>query len=64
MQVDASKSTGPLKPIWRFFGADEPNYVYMKDGQKLIADFGALAPKRVVSPRRTACSSPATARPR
>lgn len=46
MQVDASKSTGPLKPIWRFFGADEPNYVYMKDGQKLIRDFGALAPKR------------------
>ena len=20
------KSTGPLKQIWRFFGADEPNY--------------------------------------
>ncbi|UDF03126.1 hypothetical protein [Asticcacaulis sp. AND118] len=20
--VDASKSTGPLKPVWRFFGAD------------------------------------------
>jgi xylan 1,4-beta-xylosidase len=47
MQVDASKSTGPLKQIWRFFGADEPNYVYMKDGQKLIRDYGALAPKRV-----------------
>jgi xylan 1,4-beta-xylosidase len=47
MQVDASKSTGPLKQIWRYFGADEPNYVYMKDGQKLIADYGALAPKRV-----------------
>jgi xylan 1,4-beta-xylosidase len=47
MQVDASKTTGSLKPIWRFFGADEPNYVYMKDGQKLIADYGALAPKRV-----------------
>ncbi len=47
MQVDASKSTGPLEQIWRYFGADEPNYVYMKDGQKLIADYGALAPKRV-----------------
>jgi xylan 1,4-beta-xylosidase len=47
IHVDASKSTGPLKPIWRFFGADEPNYAYMKDGQKLIADEGRLAPKRV-----------------
>src|SRR6185436_7580863 len=44
---DAAKTTGPLKPIWRFFGADEPNYAYMKDGQKLIADIGALAPKRM-----------------
>ena len=47
IRVDASKSTGPLKPIWRFFGADEPNYAYMKDGKKLIADQGRLAPKRV-----------------
>jgi xylan 1,4-beta-xylosidase len=47
IRVDASKSTGPLKPIWRFFGADEPNYAYMKDGQKLIAEQGRLAPKRV-----------------
>lgn len=47
IRVDASTSTGPLKPIWRFFGADEPNYAYMKDGQKLIADQGRLAPKRV-----------------
>src|SRR6266487_1588789 len=47
IRVDASKSTGLLKPIWRFFGADEPNYAYMKDGRKLIADEGRLAPKRV-----------------
>jgi len=46
IRVDAAKATGPLKPIWRFFGADEPNYAYMKDGQKLIADIGKLAPKR------------------
>ena len=47
IQVDAAKSLGPLHQIWRFFGADEPNYAYMKDGQKLIADIGALAPKRM-----------------
>ncbi len=46
IRVDAAKPTGPLKPIWRFFGADEPNYAYMKDGKKLIADIGKLAPKR------------------
>jgi xylan 1,4-beta-xylosidase len=47
MRVDASSVRGPLKPIWRFFGADEPNYAYMKDGRKLIAEQGKLAPRRV-----------------
>jgi xylan 1,4-beta-xylosidase len=47
IRVDAATSTGPLKQIWRFFGADEPNYAYMPTGKKLIADQGKLAPKRV-----------------
>ncbi len=47
IRVDAATSRGPLKPIWRFFGADEPNYAYMKDGRKLIAELGRLAPDRV-----------------
>jgi xylan 1,4-beta-xylosidase len=47
IRVDAGKSTGPLKQIWRFFGADEPNYAYMKHGKTLIEDEGKLAPKRV-----------------
>jgi xylan 1,4-beta-xylosidase len=47
IRVDAASPRGPLKPIWRFFGADEPNYAYMKDGQKLIADIGRLAPQKV-----------------
>lgn len=45
--VDAGKSLGPLKPIWRYFGADEPNYTTMKDGQRLLSDLGALAPKQI-----------------
>ena len=45
--VDASQSKGELKPIWRFFGADEPNYAYMKDGKKLIKELGELRPKNV-----------------
>src|SRR5205085_6188722 len=36
--VDASRPMDELKPIWRFFGADEPNYAYMKQGQKLIGE--------------------------
>jgi xylan 1,4-beta-xylosidase len=47
MRVNAAAPTGPLKPIWRFFGADEPNYAYMPDGEKLIAEQGKLAPGRV-----------------
>ncbi|MFO1514702.1 MAG: beta-xylosidase [Verrucomicrobiota bacterium] len=47
IRVDAAKSMGPLHPIWRFFGGDEPNYATMKDGQKLLADYGQLRPKEV-----------------
>jgi xylan 1,4-beta-xylosidase len=42
IDVDAGKPAGELKPIWRFFGADEPNYATMKDGRKLIASLGDL----------------------
>jgi xylan 1,4-beta-xylosidase len=42
IKVDASRAQGELKPIWRFFGADEPNYATMKDGRKLLAELGQL----------------------
>ncbi len=47
IRVDANVSLGELKPIWRFFGADEPNYATMKDGQRLLGELGALQPKGV-----------------
>src|SRR6185369_2142697 len=47
IRVDASRPMGPLRPIWRFFGGDEPNYATMKDGQKLLAEFGKLRPKDI-----------------
>src|SRR5581483_11499874 len=47
MEVDASRPGAPLRPIWRFFGADEPNYAYMKDGQMLISELGRLGPGSV-----------------
>jgi xylan 1,4-beta-xylosidase len=44
IQVDAAKRTGPLRPVWSFFGHDEPNYTYMKDGKKLLSEIAALSP--------------------
>jgi len=47
IRVDANSDLGELKPIWRYFGADEPNYAYMPNGEKLLGELGALAPQRV-----------------
>ena len=45
IQVDLSKKTNePLKPIWAWFGYDEPNYTYMKDGKKLLTEIAQLSP--------------------
>ena len=42
IEVDARAAGAPLTPIWRFFGADEPNYATMKDGRALLGELGAL----------------------
>lgn len=42
IQIDAAKTVGEMTPIWRFFGADEPNYATMKDGRKLLGELGQL----------------------
>src|SRR5687767_2990991 len=47
IRVDAARSLGELKPIWRMFGADEPNYATMKDGRKLLAELGELRPRDI-----------------
>jgi xylan 1,4-beta-xylosidase len=47
IQVDASKSLGALRPVYSFFGYDEPNYTYMKDGRKLLSELAALSPVTV-----------------
>jgi xylan 1,4-beta-xylosidase len=45
VQVDITKkTTESLKPIWAWFGYDEPNYTYMKDGKKLLSEIAALSP--------------------
>lgn len=40
--MDTAVRLGPLKPIWSYFGYDEPNYTYMKHGQKLIGELAAM----------------------
>ncbi len=47
IRVDAGKAGGELRPIYRFFGADEPNYATMKDGRKLLAELGQLGAPQV-----------------
>ncbi len=47
IHVDAAKTTGELTPIWRFFGYDEANFTYMKDGKKLLSELGHLGGPQV-----------------
>ena len=42
--IDLAKEKGPMEPIWAWFGYDEPNYTYMKDGKKLLTEIAALSP--------------------
>ena len=42
IDVQADRTEGTLPPVWRFFGADEPNYATMKDGRKLLVELGKL----------------------
>ena len=36
--VDLAKELGPMYSVWAWFGYDEPNYTYMKDGKKLLSE--------------------------
>jgi xylan 1,4-beta-xylosidase len=47
IQVEAARPLGAVRPIWRFFGADEPNYATMTNGRKLIGELGELRPQAV-----------------
>jgi xylan 1,4-beta-xylosidase len=45
--VDAARAQGDVNPVWRFFGADEPNYATMKDGRTTLQTLGSLAPDNI-----------------
>ncbi len=42
--VDIDKAKGPMRYFWAWFGYDEPNYTYMKNGKKLLSEIAALSP--------------------
>lgn len=44
VEVNFDRKIGEMKPIWAWFGYDEPNYTYMKDGQKLLTDLSKISP--------------------
>jgi len=44
IKINLGKETGNMDPVWAWFGYDEPNYTYMKDGKKLLAEIAALSP--------------------
>ncbi len=44
IEVNFNQPIAPMKPVWAWFGYDEPNYTYMKDGQKLLTEISKLSP--------------------
>lgn len=44
IQIDLNKKVGSMTPVWAWFGYDEPNYTYMKDGKKLLSEIPELSP--------------------
>src|SRR6185312_11057822 len=47
VHIDAATVVGALPPIWRFFGADEPNYATHPEGEGLLLTLGSLRPGQV-----------------
>jgi xylan 1,4-beta-xylosidase len=44
IHVDAAKTVAPYRPIWNYFGADEPNYTYAPSGKQLLGELSAINP--------------------
>ena len=47
IQVLADEQEAVFPPIWNYFGYDEPNYTYARNGQKLLRELGDLCPQPV-----------------
>jgi len=44
IHVRADQSDGSFRPIWNYWGYDEPNYTYTVNGKKLLGELAALSP--------------------
>jgi xylan 1,4-beta-xylosidase len=44
INVNLQQEQGGMTPLWAWFGYDEPNYTYMKDGRKLLTEIAKLSP--------------------
>src|SRR5260221_10548533 len=44
LKLNLNNTIGNMDPVWAWFGHDEPNYTYMKDGKKLLSELAALSP--------------------
>ena len=47
IQVRADAPGVAYTPVWNYFGADEPNYTYAPNGEKLLHELAALSPAPV-----------------
>ncbi|TDD94709.1 GH39 family glycosyl hydrolase [Flavobacterium cellulosilyticum] len=47
VKIMLDKPVGEMYPMWAWFGYDEPNYTYMKDGKKLLSELANLSPTPV-----------------
>jgi xylan 1,4-beta-xylosidase len=43
IRVHAAEKIRPFKPIYSYFGYDEPNFTYAKNGRKLVGELAALS---------------------
>jgi xylan 1,4-beta-xylosidase len=43
VHVRADQPEGAIRPIWNYFGYDEPNYTYAPNGKKLLGELSALS---------------------
>ncbi|MFQ5928602.1 MAG: beta-xylosidase [Acidobacteriota bacterium] len=44
IRVNAASRRGPFRPVWAYFGYDEPNFTYMQYGRQLLGELAALSP--------------------
>src|SRR5689334_21753287 len=47
IEVNVAKTVGDMKPIWSFFGYDEPNFTTRENGKKLLKELKELSPATV-----------------